>query len=639
MNNSAAAVTLGSLFDGIGAVPLAGSCFGITPVWASEIMPNAISVTKRHFPGMEHVGDITALDGAKLPPVQVIAFGSPCQSWSVAGTRTGFEGKSGLFMEAIRIIREMRCATHGKSPEIVLFENVPGLMSGGKGSYAGRDYQAVLEAFTEAEIPMPESGRWANAGMVRGRGIDLAWVIRDAQYHRTAQRRRRLFVVVDFAGRRAGEILFIQQSLSGYFAARESERQGVTADAEGRAGGEGGGTAGRRTGSENDGVSVVGAFMAGQAKNARSLAYNESVSPTLKGSPSGLNQIPCVVEPSQGSREAVRLRGRRRDNGADELSPSGGSEFSVVYPDAARTLTARGDGSPNVDGGPNIVAIHQNQAGELRASEVAYTLGTNANASGRNAPLIAFAQNERDEVRGLNDVAGCLAANPGMKQQTYIVQSAANCLTPWDTQQARIHTPDGTSPTLASADGGGGRRPGGLVITEAHPAVAGTLCASGAGLNRPGGQGAETDLCVAYSLQSNMIGRQDHNGPQGGGVNEKKSFTLGAADRHAVAAIDCRNLYENTEVSGTSQSKSTGGHSLNYINPVRAGYVIRRLTPTEAERLMSLPDGWTAYGHDGKVMSDSARYQMCGNSIVVNVLAPILQNIADYLRRETDGHV
>jgi site-specific DNA-cytosine methylase len=135
---------------------------------------------------------------------------------------------------------------------------------------------------------------------------------------------------------------------------------------------------------------------------------------------------------------------------------------------------------------------------------------------------------------------------------------------------------------------------------QVHPLLSGTLCASAAGLSRPAGMASETDLCVAY--------------PE--------------ADQH-TAAIDCRNLRENNGVSGTLQSKGTGGYSLNYLNPVRTGYVIRRLTPTEAERLMSLPDDWTKYGHDGKVMSDSARYQMCGNSIVVNVLAYIMRNIAE----------
>jgi DNA (cytosine-5)-methyltransferase 1 len=663
MNSEKIPIKLGSLFDGIGAAPLAASFFGIAAVWASEILPNAISVTKRHFPGMDHLGDITKLDGGKITPVDIIAFGSPCQSWSIAGTRTGFEGKSGLFTEAIRIIREMREATDGEYPKIVLFENVTGLLSSGKGSYAGRDYKTVLEAFCESEIPMPQSGRWANAGMVRGRGIDLAWVVKDAQHHRTAQRRRRLFVVVDFAGQRAGEILFVPQSLSGYFAARGGEGERTSPDPESGAGGAccgmtaGGnqtvstlcasygtkwnGNAGAYSGDQfvaepvaaygetgrgywQDGVQtiraqgenhpshpsnvVVGAFMAGQAKNARSIAYNESVSPTLKGSPSGLNQVPCICEP-----------------------------------ELARALMARGDSSPCADRGQNI---------------------------------IAFAQNQRDEVRDLNGVAGALAAEPGVKQQTYIAQpTAPKCLTPWDTQQARVFTPDGTSPTLAGADGGGGRNPAGVIMIEppavgvhqnqsgevstsetaytlsassnasarnaplvAHPAVVGTICASGAGTSRPAGNANETDLCVAYCLQGNMIGRKDENGPQGSGVNKDVSFTVSAADRHAVAAVDCRNLKECNEVSGTLQAKNGAGYSLNYQNPVRTGYIVRRLTPTECERLMSLPDGWTEHGHNGKPMSDSARYQMCGNSIVVNCLAYIMQNIAAHLR-EGDGHV
>jgi DNA (cytosine-5)-methyltransferase 1 len=497
--------------------------------------------------------------------------------FSIAGTRTGFAGKSGLFTEAVRVIREMRSATNNEKPKIVLFENVVGLLS--SGGHAGSDYRTVLEAFTESEIPMPRSGRWANSGMVRGRGFSLAWIVKDAQHYRVAQRRRRLFVVVDFTGQRAGEILFEPKSLSGYFAARGREGQGAPADTESGVRGEGGGDGrvsaygetGRSGGTRIDNIGeaseagfTIGAFMAGQARNARSIAYSEAVSPTLKGSPSGLNQVPCVCEPQ-----------------------------------IARTLTARGDGSPNADGGPNI---------------------------------IAFAQNQRNEVRDLGETADCLAAEPGMKQQTYIAQP--HCLTPWDTQQARIHDPDGTAPTLAGADGGGGRSPAGLVMTEAHPAVTGTLCASGAGMSRPAGMGSETDLCIAYCLQGNMIGRKDGNGPQGGGVNEEISFTVSAADRHAVAAVDCRNLYENIELSGTLQSKNTGGYALNSQNPVRIGYVIRRLTPTECELLMSLPRGWTEYGHDGKPMSDSARYQMCGNSIVVNVLAYIMQNIAARLRGE-----
>ena len=187
---------------------------------------------------MAHAGDVTQLHGGKLPPVDIVTFGSPCQGLSLAGQRRGLaDERSGLFMEAIRIIDEMREATHDRYPRFALFENVPGALS----SAGGRDFAAVLQSFTKAKIPMPYSGRWANAGMVRGGGVDLAWCVYDAQYFGTAQRRRRLFLVCDFAGRSAGEILFVPKSLRGYFEAGGTPRQGLAAFAESRpdtAGGE-----------------------------------------------------------------------------------------------------------------------------------------------------------------------------------------------------------------------------------------------------------------------------------------------------------------------------------------------------------------------------------------------------------------
>lgn len=172
-------ITLGSLFDGIGVFPLAASRHGITPVWASEIIPDAISITKRHFPEMVHLGDITKLDGGKIPAVHVITFGSPCQNLSSIGPRDGLSGaKSSLFYQAIRIIEEMRDASGGLYPAIAVWENVVGAMlSGNK-----RDYLAVLKSFAGTEVSMPDSGQWADAGVVRGRRCDLAWRVMDAQY-------------------------------------------------------------------------------------------------------------------------------------------------------------------------------------------------------------------------------------------------------------------------------------------------------------------------------------------------------------------------------------------------------------------------------------------------------------------------
>ena len=235
-------ITLGSLFDGIGGFPYAASFYGIRTLWASEVMADCVSVTKRHFPGMCHVGDITEIHGGRLPPVDIITFGSPCQGLSIAGQRLGLADKrSGLFSEAVRVIYEMKEATDGRYPRFALWENVPGALS----SAGGHDFRAVLAALTKGEVPMPCSGKWANAGMVRRDGTDLAWCVYDAQYFGTAQRRRRVFLVTDFGGRSAGEILFAPKDLRGYFEAGGTPRQGLAAFAGADSGEAGSGGAAR----------------------------------------------------------------------------------------------------------------------------------------------------------------------------------------------------------------------------------------------------------------------------------------------------------------------------------------------------------------------------------------------------------
>ena len=202
------ALKLGSLFDGIGVFPLAASRNGIIPVWASEIEKPPIAITKRHFPDMEHLGDITKIHGGNITPVHIITFGSPCQNLSKIGKREGLAGsKSGLFFQAIRIIEEMRCATNGLYPVIAVWENVMGAFS----SNDRMDFRAVLQSFSDTEISMPPTGGWANAGMVRGGKTDLCWRLMDAQYWgkpRLVQRRKRIFLVADFRGQRSAEILF-----------------------------------------------------------------------------------------------------------------------------------------------------------------------------------------------------------------------------------------------------------------------------------------------------------------------------------------------------------------------------------------------------------------------------------------------
>jgi len=227
--DSSTNLTLGSLFDGIGVFPLAASRYGITPTWASEIEKAPISITKRHFPDLLHMGDITKIDGGKIPPVHIITFGSPCQNLSNIGKRDGLAGsQSSLFFHAIRIIEEMRCATNGAYPVIAVWENVMGAFS----SNNRLDFKAVLESFTNTKIPMPTSGVWAKAGMVRGNGVDVCWRLLDARYWgepTLSQRRRRIFLVADFRGKRARKILFKTRELQSFSTTCDESRPSSTA--------------------------------------------------------------------------------------------------------------------------------------------------------------------------------------------------------------------------------------------------------------------------------------------------------------------------------------------------------------------------------------------------------------------------
>ena len=638
-------LTLGSLFDGIGGFPYAASFYGIRTLWASEIVPECISVTKRHFPDMEHVGDITKLHGGELPPVDIITFGSPCQDLSVAsGKRLGLAGeRSGLFLEAIRIIREMQEATNGQYPKFAIWENVPGALS----SSSRRDFKAVLEAFTEAEVPMPGSGQWANAGMVRGGGADLAWCVYDAQHFGTAQRRRRIFLVADFRGERAGEILFVPKSLSGYFAAGGTPRQGPAAYAQ-----SGAGTAGAgdvipaismriRCGCEGGGkgpllqIEKSGTLATGNdqylfaPKDAVEILNDQGgdslcvekggVSPTLRSQTHG--NLPITAYAIQGSMI--------------------GGEDS---PHAVTTSGCMAQFPPDA-----MVGINGNLAGTLLAS---YYKGTGMRC-GRERDVVLCAssgQSHAEILRELSPTLNCASEQP------YVVR-------PGDTGQEQP------------------------IVT--HPQIAGTLCASGAGLSRPAGQGNELDFCVVSagfkhkaSSQSGSIGYQEEVAPtllagQQSGV--LKAYVIGAYHSGGMlsdnpksgfyetdtsrtldlnggnpscnqggvaivegaepetAAVDCRNLREISEASGTLLAKTkSGGYSLNYQNPVRTGLCVRRLTPTEAERLQGYPDGWTISGVDGKTISDSKRYQMLGNSVAVPCVAYIMQGICDAFSRE-DG--
>ena len=211
---------LGSLFDGSGTCPLAASAVGIIPAWASEIEPFPMAVTQSRFPKMAHLGDITKMNGAEIEPVDVITFGSPCQNLSIAGNGKGLAGQeSSLFFEAVRVIQEMRCATNGRFPQIVIWENVYGAFS----STQGEDFRTVIETLwkiCEGDDSVPryaedKRGRqkWPHTGFVLGDHSSIAWRGLDAQGWGVPQRRKRVFVVLDLGGQCAGRILFEREGL------------------------------------------------------------------------------------------------------------------------------------------------------------------------------------------------------------------------------------------------------------------------------------------------------------------------------------------------------------------------------------------------------------------------------------------
>lgn len=307
---------LGSLFDGAGTMPYAAELSGIEPVWSSEIESFPLKVTAKRFPNVTQLGDITKIDGRKIEPVDVITFGSPCQDLSIAGKRAGLDGeRSGLFMEAVRIIKEMRDETstgadESVRPRFAVWENVPGAFSSNK----GEDFRVVLEEMCKikdgnAAIPRPKNGKWNTAGLIVGDGYSVAWRVLDARFWGVPQRRRRIWLVADFGGERAGEILFKRAGLRRSFASGRASREeaardfGNGAQASDRkiydARGNGDGSVsptitGDHNGRITDYTAVIceaNGFNHLNGSKAKSIAYTENGSPTLRaGSPTS-----CVV--------------------------------------------------------------------------------------------------------------------------------------------------------------------------------------------------------------------------------------------------------------------------------------------------------------------------------------------------------
>lgn len=282
-------ITMGSLFSGSGGFELAGSIFGIRPIWASEIEPFPILVTTKNFPEMKHLGDINKLNGADLEPVTIIAGGSPCQDMSIAGKREGLDGsRSNLFREQIRIIKEMRESDRAAGrtgtqirPRYMVWENVPGAYSSNK----GEDFRCVLEEICQisegnVSIPRPPKNKWGGQGAIMGDGYSVAWRTLDAQYWGVPQRRKRIYLVADFGGDTAPEILFVREGLSGNFAESREAWQRTAGDI--------------KTGTHKTGAADVECY---DISDRRRVADRSEVSPTLTTKMgTGGNNVPIVLE-------------------------------------------------------------------------------------------------------------------------------------------------------------------------------------------------------------------------------------------------------------------------------------------------------------------------------------------------------
>ena len=459
---------------------------------------------------MKHLGDITKIDGARIEPVDVITGGSPCQDLSIAGKRAGLAGaRSGLFMEQIRIVKEMRQESERTNqlvrPRFMVWENVPGAFS----SNGGRDFAAVLEEIiriAEPEAPnieVPEKGwpTWGGYHDEVGGRWSVAWRVHDAQYWGVPQRRRRISVVADFGGDTAGEILFERKSVSGCSAPSRAQGEGLAG------------------GAEND-----------------------------------------------------------------------------VNPAIARSLTARADGSPCADRGPNIVCSpHQGGCdgggkGALVQTEKSGTLVTGNDqtifcaafklGAGGTAQSIGYAENQAPTL-----TAEC----GGNKPAVLLDMSHANDV---------IRECGEIAPSLQARMGTGGNQ---VPLTYAKQAIG----------------------IYKASDQASTCSARDY----------KDSTDL-------VCTVDCRNFAENNEVNGTLQA----GRGLNLNNVVRTQMVVRRLMPLECERLQGFPDGWTDIGEwydsKGKLHkpADAPRYKALGNSIALPFWDFLAKRIsAQYLRPITMG--
>ena len=673
-------MTMGSLFDGIGGFPLAAIHNGIIPVWASEIEAFPIQVTKLRFPQMQHTGDITKLNGKTLPLVDVICGGSPCQDLSVAGQRRGLAGeRSGLFMEQVRIVKEMRNADENRGlpdhlvrPRYLVWENVPGAFS----SAQGEDFRAVIEEIVRIKdsachVPRPDTGRWEPAGAtILGDRFSLAWRVLDAQYWGVAQRRRRIFLVADFGGHTAPQILFEQDRLFGDSSESQSAGQGTA------------GTASQ--GTDHTG----GTCLTPWDVQSRRIFSEDTVWPALYGGEGGGHGY--IQKKEQENAEQVLC-----------LNDQGGERMDITEGFTA-TLRAGMSGHPPLVAEQTAVSevVTKGNGDCFLTPDVHTSLTGGGGQAGQGYPCVLTAgfcgnasaeaggigyQSERSPTLKTGTAPSILCLNDQGESEMHLSEAVTGTLQEQEhgyqplvlaSGQGGAEIGTGICPTITEAAGtSGNNQP---ILFENHGidsrytgphAVAPTMSAryGTGGNNVP----LISDDPQSYCIAGNIIDREVQNGGNGLGCQPDISYTLTGMDRHAVFSRqrsdelvenevvstqsarqhkDATDLVCQPDIFGQSQygayaegcttlrasGGDHGGGSENLVamsgeNPAERR-LIRRLTPLECERLQGFPDGWT----DMPGASDSARYKALGNSVAIPCVDFVLRGIAYFLCRNQE---